>query len=87
MDDPKSPPSPPPTESITCPKCGMTSYNPNDVLNGYCGNCHEYTGLHPSHQHTWVYVDDEYGSLADGGSYEIYDCSTCGKRKYVQLPD
>ena len=30
------------TESITCPRCGMTSYNPNDVREGYCGNCHGY---------------------------------------------
>ena len=29
--------------SITCPRCQMTSYNPNDVLNGYCGNCHDFT--------------------------------------------
>jgi protein-arginine kinase activator protein McsA len=30
-------------ESITCPECGMTSYNPNDVAEGYCGNCHAFT--------------------------------------------
>lgn len=29
--------------SITCPECGMTSYNPNDIREGYCGNCHAYT--------------------------------------------
>jgi hypothetical protein len=26
--------------SITCPRCGLTSHNPNDVANRYCGNCH-----------------------------------------------
>jgi hypothetical protein len=31
--------------SITCPKCYRTSYNPNDIREGYCGNCNEYTGL------------------------------------------
>jgi ribosomal protein L37E len=31
--------------SITCPRCGMTSYNPTDVEQGYCGNCHDYTGV------------------------------------------
>jgi len=31
--------------SFTCPKCGMTSYNPNDIREGYCGNCHTWTGL------------------------------------------
>lgn len=30
------------TESITCPQCGRTSYNPNDVRERYCGNCHQY---------------------------------------------
>lgn len=25
--------------SITCPRCKMTSYNPNDILNKYCGSC------------------------------------------------
>ncbi len=38
-------------------------------------------------EHTWEYLEDEYGSLADGGSYEVYECTTCHKRKYVQLPD
>lgn len=33
------------------------------------------------------YVVDEYGSLASGGSYEIYKCPNCGRRFYVQLPD
>lgn len=30
--------------SITCPVCGMTSYNLNDVKYGYCGNCCKFTG-------------------------------------------
>jgi len=29
-------------QSITCPKCGMVSYNQNDVENKYCGNCHQF---------------------------------------------
>ncbi len=29
-----------PQPSITCPRCGMTSYNPNDIEQRYCGNCH-----------------------------------------------
>ena len=28
--------------SFTCPDCGMTSYNPNDITNQYCGACHEW---------------------------------------------
>lgn len=27
-------------EWIRCGKCGMRSYNKNDVENRYCGNCH-----------------------------------------------
>lgn len=29
---------------FTCPVCTMTSYNPMDEMNGYCGNCHDFTG-------------------------------------------
>ena len=29
---------------FTCPRCGMTSHNPKDVEQGYCGNCHDWTG-------------------------------------------
>ena len=28
--------------SITCPHCHMTSYNPNDIEQGYCGFCHKF---------------------------------------------
>jgi hypothetical protein len=30
-------------DSITCPVCHMTSYNPNDIEWGWCGNCNGYT--------------------------------------------
>lgn len=29
--------------SFTCPDCGRTSWNPNDVKYGYCGACHAFT--------------------------------------------
>lgn len=29
--------------SITCPVCGMTSYNETDAEEGFCGNCHDWT--------------------------------------------
>lgn len=29
--------------AITCPKCGRTSWHPEDVRQGYCGACHEFT--------------------------------------------
>jgi hypothetical protein len=28
---------------FTCPRCGRTSYNPNDIQQGYCGHCHDWT--------------------------------------------
>lgn len=30
-------------ESITCPRCGRTSYNINDIRALYCGFCHWWT--------------------------------------------
>ena len=30
--------------SFTCPRCGMTSHHPKDIEQGYCGNCHDWTG-------------------------------------------
>jgi hypothetical protein len=38
-------------------------------------------------EHVWVYHDDEYGSLADGGSYAVYRCGKCGQFDYSPLPD
>jgi hypothetical protein len=35
-------------DAITCPRCGMTSWNPNDVRERYCGNCHAYHDDMPS---------------------------------------
>lgn len=31
--------------SFTCPRCGATSYHPEDERNGYCGRCHDWTAL------------------------------------------
>jgi len=30
-------------ESFTCPKCGRVSHHPEDVAQGYCSNCHDWT--------------------------------------------
>ena len=29
--------------AIACPPCERTSWNPNDVREGYCGHCHDWT--------------------------------------------
>lgn len=33
----------PDAPSITCPQCGRTSYHPEDIKQGYCGACHDWT--------------------------------------------
>lgn len=30
--------------AITCPRCGAVSRSAGDIAQGYCGNCHEWTG-------------------------------------------
>jgi hypothetical protein len=32
---------------FTCPRCGRTSHHPDDVREGYCGACHDWTGAQP----------------------------------------
>lgn len=29
--------------SIRCPRCGRISHHPDDVREGYCGACHDWT--------------------------------------------
>lgn len=42
-DDEKADMGFPQRPTITCPRCGMTSGNPHDVEEGYCGNCGDWT--------------------------------------------
>ena len=35
------------TTSFKCPKCGMVTCNPNDIREGYCGMCHDWTFTPP----------------------------------------
>jgi hypothetical protein len=37
--------------------------------------------------HDYVEVGAEYGSLAQGGSYDILECKVCGRRAYSPMPD
>jgi ribosomal protein L37E len=32
---------------ITCPRCGRTSHHPDDVREGYCAACHDWTSPPP----------------------------------------
>lgn len=31
--------------AFTCPRCGMSSAHPKDIEQGYCGACHDWTGV------------------------------------------
>jgi hypothetical protein len=31
-----------PEATITCPRCGKTSYHPQDIAEKYCGYCHQF---------------------------------------------
>lgn len=33
-----------PPAVFTCPRCGASSAHPRDIREGYCGNCHDWTG-------------------------------------------
>lgn len=56
--------------SIRCPQCGLTSYNPNDVRERYCGNCHQYHDTMVPRR-----VDGEFvlTSESDHGRTEVWD--------------
>lgn len=41
----------------------------------------------PFEDHDWVEQEAEYGSLASGGSYDVYKCSCCGKISYSAMAD
>jgi hypothetical protein len=40
-------------ESITCPRCGATSYHPVDIREGYCAHCSDWTS--PPHHHRCIW--------------------------------
>lgn len=57
------------TSSITCPHCGWTSYNKNDIREGYCGNCHWWTGV-PELYAPWLADKMSASEAANGGGLE-----------------
>lgn len=48
--------------SITCPVCAKTSHHPDDVAQGYCGNCHDWT----SPARDGVQIVNQLGLFAEG---------------------
>jgi hypothetical protein len=55
-------------ESIICPVCGRRSYNPNDVRDGYCVACHDWTSK-PERPLT---VRDTGGCRCNGEGYDFH---------------
>ena len=51
-----------PPQSFTCPRCGMASSHPTDVEQGYCGNCHDWTG---SKRESVLPPPDEWNSAVE----------------------
>jgi hypothetical protein len=37
--------------------------------------------------HEYEATGEDYGSLADGGSYDVLTCRVCGRVAYSALPD
>lgn len=47
-------------DTFTCPLCGMTSHNPNDAHEKWCGNCHGYTTVPAPPGMRWVILRGGY---------------------------
>jgi hypothetical protein len=39
---------------ITCPQCGRTTWNRNDVINRYCGWCHMFHADMKKEKRNWL---------------------------------
>ena len=50
---------------MICPRCGRTSFHPDDEREGYCGNCHDWTRPGPA--------AIEPGLAPDGVVAQVYD--------------
>lgn len=53
------------SDSITCPRCHMTSYHPKDIQYGYCGNCRDWTSGPLSDEDKWILRAAEAEGNAD----------------------
>lgn len=71
---------------FTCPVCGRTSWNVNDVREGWCNNCHGATGAATPPGMRWVLFETRDPSrrfgrlveerfLARGSTYDVFEQS------------
>jgi hypothetical protein len=59
--------------SITCPQCGRTSHNPNDVKYRYCGACHQFHNTMNLTERVLVFVkvtDDTWERIGSVAPHE-----------------
>lgn len=65
--------------SITCISCNLTSYNPGDVTNEYCGNCHS------EHRGSIVWRADGDTEVLTGyvGSAAMFQITSAGVGRYA----
>lgn len=62
-----------PTPSITCPVCERTSYHPEDVRQGYCGNCHAFAAF-------------ALATTPGAGGVAALICNGCGSMAIAFIP-
>lgn len=55
--------------SFTCPKCRRTSYSPDDIREGYCGACHDYS----QSLHGYEAEQRELAKLTSDEAQEIHE--------------
>lgn len=52
-------------DSITCPDCKWTSHSPRDIQEGYCGSCHNWTGVGSDPDWLAKHIGDRMWSAAE----------------------
>ncbi len=71
--------------SISCRRCGFTSHNKNDVLQHYCGRCHQFhDAIPPAGRQGWIDLGPPPGVAgfacplcAGTGKVSGVDCEPC----------
>lgn len=59
---------------FTCPRCGKTSYHPEDLRHGYCGACHAFTGLGDNFHDVLATAFETDGTGCEHGDEACSDC-------------
>lgn len=59
---------------FTCPRCGKTSYHPEDLRHGYCGACHAFTGVAESFHSVLATAFETDGTGCEHGDEACSDC-------------